>query len=72
MLVVMLSRMAERMNVTMAIFHSSTRLERAVRYLRTKSKPPLLSTTSTIVMAPMRKKSISPVSPICASRRLFT
>ena len=63
MLVVMLSRMAERMNVMNAIRHNSTRLLLVCITRRTQSKPPFWSTTSTMVMAPMRKKSVVPVSP---------
>ncbi len=63
MLVVMLSRMAERMKVMNAMRQSSARLLLVCMTRRTQSKPPFWSTTSTMVMAPMRKKSVVPVSP---------
>ena len=61
--VVRLSRMAERKNVINATRHSSLRFERVFIVSRTKLKPPLASTISTMVMAPMRKNSVSAVSP---------
>lgn len=63
MLVVRLSRMAERIKVMMVILQSSARLFLVARASCTKKKPPLASTISTIVMAPIRKKRISHVSP---------
>ena len=61
--VVRLSRMAERKKVMKAMRHISFRLERVLSVSRTKLNPPLASTISTMVMAPMRKKSVSAVSP---------
>ena len=61
--VVRLSRMAERMNVMQAIRHSSALLLVVCNVSRTKLKPPFWSTSSTMVMAPIRKKSVVPVLP---------
>ena len=63
MAVVMLSRTAERKNVMSVSFHSSPTLLFDTNFSRTKSKPPFVSTTSTMTMAPRRKKRISDVSP---------
>ena len=63
MLVVRLSRMAERKKVMKAMRHMSERLLVVIIVSRTKLKPPFLSTISTMVMAPIRKKSVSLVSP---------
>ena len=61
--VVRLSRMAERKKVMKTILHMSLRLERVFIVSRTKLKPPFESTISTMVMAPIRKNSVSAVSP---------
>lgn len=61
--VVMLSSRAEREKVVRLSFQSSPTLLPDASRSRTKSKPPLLSTTSTMTIAPIRKNSISPVSP---------
>ena len=63
MLVVRLSRMADRMKVMKAMRQSSLRLERVCMVSRTKLKPPFWSTSSTMVMAPIRKKSVVEVEP---------
>ena len=62
-LVVRLSKMAERKKVIKAILHISLRLERVFRASRTKLKPPFESTISTIVIAPIRKNSVPAASP---------
>ena len=61
--VVMLSRMADRKNVMKAMRHSSARLLFEAMTPRTKLKPPFWSTTSTMVMAPIRKNSVVAVLP---------
>ena len=61
--VVRLSRMADRKNVMNAMRHMSLRLERVFIVSRTKLKPPLESTISTMVMAPIRKNSVPAASP---------
>ena len=66
MLVVRLSRMAERMNVMKAMRHSSVRLLLVFITPRTQLNPPFWSTISTMVMAPMRKKRVVEVSPRCS------
>ena len=63
MLVVRLSRMADRKKVMKATLHSSLRLERVLMVSRTKLKPPFESTISTMVIAPIRKNSVPPASP---------
>ena len=65
-LVVRLSRMAERMNVMNAMRHSNARFEWVFITPRTQLKPPFWSTISTIVMAPIRKNSVVEVSPRCS------
>ena len=70
--VVRLSRMAERMNVMKAIRHSRERLLLVFSVSLTKLKPPFWSTNSTMVMAPIRKNSVVPVSPRCSSIILLT
>ena len=65
--VVRLSRMAERMNVIKAIRHSKAFLLFVCKVSRTKLKPPFWSTSSTIVMAPIRKNSVVDVLPRCFS-----
>ena len=67
MLVVRLSRMADKMKVMKAMRQSRLRLLRVLIMLRTKLKPPFWSTSSTIVMAPMRKNSVVAVLPRCFS-----
>ena len=67
MAVVRLSRMAERKNVMNAMRHSSARLLLVRRVSRTKLKPPFWSTSSTMVIAPMRKNSVVEVLPKCFS-----
>ena len=61
--VVRLSRMADRMNVMKAMRHSSDLLLLVCSVSRTKLKPPFWSTSSTMVMAPMRKNSVVLVEP---------
>ena len=61
--VVRLSSTAERISVMKPIFHSSAPLLLDFSTLRTKLNPPYWSTTSTMVMAPMRKNSVVPASP---------
>ena len=68
MLVVRLSSTAESTNVINVTRHSSVCLCLVCKRSRTKLKPPLASTISTMVMAPMRKNRISQVSPRCESR----
>ena len=46
-----------------AMRHSSARLLWVCITLRTKLKPPFWSTSSTMVIAPMRKKSVVEVEP---------
>ena len=65
-LVVRLSRMADKMNVMKAIRHNKVRFERVFITVRTQLKPPFWSTISTMVMAPIRKKSVVDVSPRCS------
>ena len=55
--------MAERKKVIKAIRHISLRFERVFIVSRTKLKPPLESTISTMVMAPIRKNSVPAASP---------
>ena len=66
MLVVRLSRMAERKKVSKAMRHSSVRLLLLFITPRTQLNPPFWSTISTMVMAPMRKNSVVEVSPKCS------
>ena len=61
--VVRLSRIAERKKVIKTIRHISFRLERVFIVSRTKLKPPLESTISTMVMAPIRKNKVPAASP---------
>ena len=61
--VVRLSRMAERIKVMNAMRHRSALLLLVLSMSRTKLKPPFWSTTSTMVIAPMRKKSVVAVLP---------
>ena len=68
--VVRLSRMAEMKKVMNAIRQSSARLLCVCIVVRTKLKPPFWSTSSTIVMAPIRKKSVVEVLPKCPSMTL--
>ena len=63
MAVVMLSSTAERKNVKIVSFHNSPVFDRDFRLFLTKLNPPFASTTSTIAIAPSRKKRISEVSP---------
>ena len=53
----------ERKKVMKATRHMSFRLERVLMVSRTKLKPPLESTISTMVMAPMRKNRVPAASP---------
>ena len=59
----MLSSMAERKNVRMVIRHRRAFLLLVFIMSRTKLKPPFWSTTSTMVIAPMRKNSVVAVLP---------
>ena len=61
--VVRLSRMADRMKVMKAMRHSSARFDLVCSVSRTKLKPPFWSTSSTMVMAPIRKNSVVAVLP---------
>ena len=61
--VVRLSSMAERKKVMNAMRHSNTFLLLVWRVSLTKLNPPFWSTSSTIVMAPMRKNSVVAVLP---------
>ena len=70
--VVRLSRMAERMKVMKAIRQSSARFDLVFSVSRTKLKPPFWSTSSTMVMAPIRKKSVVAVEPKCRSISVLT
>ena len=63
MLVVRLSRMAESMKVRKAMRQSRLRLLLVRSMLRTKLKPPLWSTSYTMVMAPIKKKRVVAVLP---------
>ena len=63
MAVVMLSRMAERKNVMKAMRHSRARLLLEAMMPLTKLNPPFWSTTSTMVIAPIRKNSVVAVLP---------
>ena len=65
-LVVRLSRMAERKKVRKAMRHSRARFDFVFITLRTQLNPPFWSTISTIVMAPIRKKRVVAVSPRCS------
>jgi hypothetical protein len=67
MLVVRLSRMADRKKVMNAMRHNSARLLRVFITERTQLNPPFWSTISTMVMAPMRKKRVVDVLPRCFS-----
>ena len=64
--------MAERMKVMKAIRHSSDFLLLVFRVSLTKLNPPFWSTSSTIVMAPIKKNNVVPVSPRCSSIILLT
>ena len=61
--VVRLSRIADNMNVMKAMRQSRAFLLLVFRVSRTKLKPPFWSTSSTIVMAPIRKNSVVAVLP---------
>ena len=61
-LVVKLSNKAERKKVMNATRHNNLRLLEVSNLLRTKLKPPLASMISTIVIAAIKKKSISQAS----------
>jgi len=65
--VVRLSRMADRMNVMNAMRQSSFFLLLVFIVSLTKLNPPFWSTSSTIVIAPMRKNSVVDVLPRCFS-----
>ena len=70
--VVRLSRMALRMNVMKAIRQSSARFDFVFSVSRTKLKPPFWSTSSTMVIAPIRKKSVVAVEPRWCSMVVLT
>ena len=61
--VVRLSRMALSTNVMKAMRQSNFRLLDVLIMERTKLKPPFWSTSSTMVMAPIRKNSVVEVLP---------
>ena len=65
-LVVRLSRIAERKKVRIAIRQRSARFDLVFITLRTQLNPPFWSTISTMVIAPIRKKSVVAVSPRCS------
>ncbi len=62
----MLSSRAERKNVMKAMSHNSLVLLRVLIRLVMMAKPPWTSISSTIVMAPIRKNSVSEISPNCS------
>ena len=66
MVVVRLSRTAERKNVTMLIIQSNLRLSFVVILLVMTSKPSWASISSTIVIAPNRKNKIPDICPKCS------
>ena len=70
--VVRLSRMAERMKVMKAMRHSRAFLLLVCSVSRTKLKPPFWSTSSTMVIAPMRKNSVVAVLPRWCSMTVLT
>ena len=72
MLVVRLSSMADRKNVAMLMRHSSALLLRVCITPRTQLKPPFWSTTSTMVIAPMRKNRVVEVLPRWCSMTALT
>ena len=61
--VVRLSRMADRMKVMKAMRQSRARFDFVCSVSRTKLNPPFWSTSSTMVMAPIRKNSVVAVLP---------
>ena len=63
MLVVRLSSIADSRKVRNATRQSKTLLSLVLTQLRTKLNPPFWSTSSTIVIAPMRKNSVVDVLP---------
>ena len=63
MVVVRLSRMADKQNASTPNIHNSSTLDVALIWSVMTRKPPQRSTTSTMVMAPSRKNTVSPVSP---------
>ena len=67
MLVVILSSMALKKKVISTIRQSNFRLLVVRKALRTKLKPPLMSTISTMVIAPIKKKRVVPALPKCFS-----
>ena len=72
MLVVRLSRMALRIKVRNASRHNRVCLLLVRKGSRTKLNPPFWSTTSTIAIAPIRKKIVVAVSPKWCSIRSLT
>ena len=70
--VVRLSRMAERKKVMKAMRQSRVRLLWVCITSRTKLKPPFWSTSSTMVMAPIRKNKVVDVEPRCCSMTSLT
>ena len=68
MLVVRLSSTALKKNVKIAILHNRRRLLVVLSASRTKLNPPFWSTTSTIVIAPIKKNNVVEVSPRLLSR----
>ena len=66
MVVVMLSSAADMKKVMSDKSHSNLRLSRVVMWSVMTLNPPCESIRSTIVMAPIRKKRISLVSPRCS------
>ena len=69
--VVRLSSIADRKNVMNAMRHNSFRLLRVCIVSRTKLNPPFWSTSSTIVIAPIKKNRVVDVLPKCRSITAF-
>ena len=65
-LVVQIVEDAERKKVRIAIRQRSARFDLVFITLRTQLNPPFWSTISTMVIAPIRKKSVVAVSPRCS------
>ena len=71
-LVVKLSKMADRKKVMNAMRHNSPRLFFVFITSLTKLKPPFWSTISTIVIAPIKKNKVVEVLPKCFSMTSLT
>ena len=66
MVVVRLSSTADRKNAMMQIIHNSLRFWRVVIRSVMMENPPCTSMSSTMVMAPTRKKRVEDISPMCS------